>query len=236
MRKLVFILVCCVHFTAVSQDVITTKTGESIRAKIIEVSDENVLYKRYNDQQGATFILKTEIIKRIAWENGDVDEYKEVVSEQELPILKESSVLPYISRKHGSFYLDNGQVYDEEQLRQFLVEKNLNHVWTRYASGKNLFTAGWAVIGGGAALYSVGIFTIFSNHGFNDDMGLPFMFIGGAALYAGIPLAIVGTVRKSRAINEYNAMYSGRPRNQYSQNISIKAGYTGNGLGFVLNF
>ena len=237
MRKLMFILVCCIHFTAFSQDVITTKSGEIIQAKIIEVTDDNISYKKYHDQQGATFILKTEKIRTIIWENGDVDTYKEVAVEQVVPTVKESNALPYINRKFGSFYLDNGQVYETEQFKRFLIENNLSHIWTKFSSGKNLQIAGWGVIGGSVTLGIIGgVIMNYTDWGTALFIGLPISIIGGMLIYAGIPMAIVGTVRKHRAINEYNAIYANRPRTQYSQNITFKAGVTDNGLGFMLKF
>jgi hypothetical protein len=239
MHKLVFILVCCIHYTAISQDVITTKSGESIQAKIIEVSDENVSYKKYHDQQGATFILKTEKIKSIAWENGDVDEYKEVAQEQAttaVNAVNENNVLPYINKKFGAFHLDNGQVYDREQFQQFLIDKNLSHIWTKYSSGNNLLIAGWAVIGGGVMLGISGMMMMDGDILSSLFIGLPMSIMGVIAYYVGIPMAIVGAVRKNRAINDYNTIYAGRPHNQYSQHISIKAGCIGNGVGFSLHF
>ena len=237
MRKLIVILVCCVNFTAFSQDVITTKSGEIIQAKIIEVTENDILYKRYHDQQGATFILKTEKIKTISWENGMVDEYREVVAGQAVSTVQASNVLPYINKKIGGFHLDNGQIYDVEQFKQFLIEKNLSHIWMKYLSGKNLQIAGWGLIGGSVAMGAFGLALMNGGDGFAAlFIGLPITIIGALLIYAGVPMAIVGTVRKHRAINDYNFIYAGKPYPQYSQNITIKAGCVGNGLGFVLNF
>ena len=245
MHKILVFLVSGVSFTAFSQDVITTKSGESIKTKIIEVTEETVSYKKYNDQQGATFVLKKDKIKTIEWENGDVDEYKDVALQQEIPPVKENDSLPYIDKKMGSFYLENGQVYDEEKLKNFLIEKNLTHIWTKYSSGKNLLIAGWGMIAGSVVFESIGMALLFGNlgnYGIIDALfirlpiGFSFTIIGSALMYAGIPMAIVGTVRKCNAINDYNSIYAGRPRMQYSQNITLKVGCVGNGLGFSLHF
>jgi hypothetical protein len=223
-------------FTAFSQDVIITKSNESIKAKIIEVTEETVSYKKYHDPEGATFILKKEKIQTIAWENGVLDEYKEEAKAQAVPAVKGTDVLPYINKKMGDFHLDNGQVYDVEQFKQFLIEKNLSHIWTKYSSGKNLLIAGWGVIGGGVLLGTVGL-VLMDNYGLGAlFIGFPIFIIGVVAIYAGVPIAIVGTVRKSRAINDYNAMSSGRPHPQYSPNITYKIGCVSNGIGFSLNF
>ena len=225
-----------------SQDVIVTKTGEQIRAKIIEITDENVMYKNYNNQEDATFIIKTDTIKIILWENGDVDDYdKKPHKEDEINNNNteiKGDLLPYIDKQKKIFYLDNGQVYNEKQLERFLMEKNLSHVWTRYSSGKKLQIAGWGMIGGGVVFEMVWVLSLTTDW-FWDRMryiGIPSVILAAVGIYAGIPMAIVGTVRKNRAVLNYNAEYARKPCPQYSQNITFKAGIIGNGFGFSLNF
>jgi len=235
MRKLIFILAGSVGFTAFSQDVIVTKSSEQIRAKIIEVTDDAVSYKKYHDQEGATFVLKKDKIKIISWENGDVDVYEEVVSEQNVPSVVESDILPYITRKFGSFHLDNGTVYDRDQFQQFLVEKNLSTIWTQYSSGSTLLATGWGLIAGGTVIEILGLSIVRDGLG-GFLIGLPICIVGGVVGIVGIPLAISGSTKKNNAIYDYNTIYAGKPRTQYSQNLTFKAGLTGNGLGFTLNF
>jgi len=242
MKKIIFTTAILLNgITIFSQDIIVTKTNEQIRAKIIEVTDENVSYKKYHDQEGATFVIKTDKIKTISWENGDVDVYvyEKTISEQNLP-LKGDDNLPYITRKSGSFYLDNGTVYDRTQFKQFLMEKNLSSIWAKYSSGQNLLIAGWILIGAGVGMQAIG-FSFTNNDGISGIfdalfVGIPLIFIGGLVTTAGIPIAIVGTIRKSNAINDYNDYYAGKPRSQYSQNVTFKAGFLGNGFGVSINF
>ena len=252
--KKVLLIAMTVFFakTSFSQDVIITKTGESIRTKIIEVTDETISYKKYNDQEGATFILKRDKIKVISWENGNVDDYeKENIKEEKvLPTqnVKEdvslgevSNNLPFImNRKGRTFYMDNGQIYDEIQFKQFLMEKNLGGIWIKYSNGKKLMNTGLILIGGGVFLEIVGLVVTVNgamNGSYGQYMaGSVFCALGGLAEIAGIPIAIVGGVRRNRSISDYNTIYGGKPRPQYSQNITLKAGSTGKGLGFTLNF
>ena len=238
------ICIIAILFSAVngfSQDVIVTKTGEQIRAKIIEVTEDNISYKKYHDQEGATFILKKDNIKIISWENGDVDDYEKKSSVEETvknnaDTVKSEEILPFIDAQAGGFYL-NGTSYSEKQLKQFLIEKNLSHIWTKYSSGKNLQIAGLGVLGGGVLLGFSGLALMNGGHVLDAlFIGLPFSIIGCLLIDAGIPMAIVGAVRKNRAITDYNSFYGGKSRSQYSQNVTFKAGVVGNGIGFSLNF
>jgi len=236
MRKLILVLAGSVGFTAFSQDVIVTKSSEQIRAKIIEVTDDAVSYKKYHDQEGATFVLKKDKIKIISWENGNVDEYEQNPPTEEISPVKEGNNLPFIKKRGSTFYLDNGEVYSAEQLKDFLIGNNLTPTWLRYEKGSNLLLTGWALIGVGATMYAVGLMSM-SNQNFDNI--LPSVLLGcggGLAVYVGMPIAIVGSVKRNRTINEYNSIYGGRPSPQYSQDVTFKAGLTGNGLGFTLNF
>jgi hypothetical protein len=247
MKKIIVIAIAvfCIK-SGFSQDVIITKAGESIRAKILEVTDETVSYKKYNDQEGATFVLKIGKIKIISWENGDVDDYEKVSKvlpqQQENPSLGQvEDNLPYITNRKGkTFYLDNGQVYNEVQFKQFLLERNLGSVWLQYSNNKNLMHAGVIMICGGVFFEIIGLVigvnSLYYGTWNQYITGMTFFYLGGAATIAGIPIAIIGGIRRNRSIQDYNALYGGKPRSQYSQNITLKAGHTGKGLGFTLNF
>jgi len=60
-----------------SQDVITKKSGEDIKAKILEVSQDEVKYKKFDNLTGPTFsIMKSEILM-IRYENGTKDVFND---------------------------------------------------------------------------------------------------------------------------------------------------------------
>lgn len=62
-------------FPCVGQDIISTKSSGEIKAKVLEINDETIKYKKYDYQDGPTFTLqKSEIIK-ITYQNGSVDEF-----------------------------------------------------------------------------------------------------------------------------------------------------------------
>lgn len=67
-------LVCQLSF---AKDVIVTKQSEKIDAKIVEVSDEEVRYKKIGNLNGPTFVIKTKEISTVVYENGDIQTFKE---------------------------------------------------------------------------------------------------------------------------------------------------------------
>ena len=69
------------HILAFSQDIITKKSGETIKAKVLEVTTDEVKYKKFENQNGPIYsVLKTEIVL-ISYENGTKDIFSEKMEE-----------------------------------------------------------------------------------------------------------------------------------------------------------
>lgn len=60
---------------AAAQDIIRTKDGRSIEAKILQVDDSSISYKRYSNQNGPTFTIPISQIESVKYQNGDNDVY-----------------------------------------------------------------------------------------------------------------------------------------------------------------
>lgn len=75
-----------------AQDVIVKRNGEELQCKILEVSKNEVKYKRWTNQDGPAFAEKKSDIFMIKYENGE----KEVVA-YESPVLAVPSVTPSLS-------------------------------------------------------------------------------------------------------------------------------------------
>lgn len=79
MKKLIFSAVATIFIFAncLSQDVITKKTSEDIKAKVLEVTATEIKYKKFENQDGPTFtLLKAEVLI-IRYENGSKDVFNE---------------------------------------------------------------------------------------------------------------------------------------------------------------
>lgn len=63
-----------------AQDLITKKTGEDIQAKITEVNQTEIKYKRFDNLDGPVFTLSKADILMIRYENGTKDIYSEQTS------------------------------------------------------------------------------------------------------------------------------------------------------------
>lgn len=62
---------------ACAQDIITTKDGSDIQARILEVTNSEVKYKRFSNLEGPTFTISKSDILIIRYENGENEVFKE---------------------------------------------------------------------------------------------------------------------------------------------------------------
>jgi hypothetical protein len=75
MKKLMCLLFIAISFSTISfsQDLITKKNGEEIKAKILEVTQSEIKYKNFDQQSGPLFTIQKSEIFMIRYENGTKD-------------------------------------------------------------------------------------------------------------------------------------------------------------------
>ena len=90
MKKVIlFVLSVLIAQTLVAQDIIVTRKSERIDAKIIRISETEVEYKKYNNQEGPVFVIPCEKIASVIFANGDVQTFDKTTVSNESNI-KES--------------------------------------------------------------------------------------------------------------------------------------------------
>lgn len=72
-------------YSANAQDIIRTKAGKEIAAKVLEISDEEVSYKMYDNQEGPTFRMAADKLYKIIFENGSEYAFVEEKFSHNLP-------------------------------------------------------------------------------------------------------------------------------------------------------
>ena len=85
MKRILFVILTLGLFTTsiFSQDIITKKSGEDISAKISEVTQTEIKYKKFDNLEGPIFtILKSEVLM-IRYANGTKDIFKEEIQQQQ---------------------------------------------------------------------------------------------------------------------------------------------------------
>ena len=85
LRKTLFVITAalCFSITLYSQDIITMKNGDEIKAKIVEVSISEVKYKKFDNLQGTTYTVDKSNIFRIKYEDGSKDVFNKTSSQSQ---------------------------------------------------------------------------------------------------------------------------------------------------------
>ena len=65
----------CGVFTAAAQDLIVKTDSTKIEAKVVEITPENVRYKRFSNPEGPTYVLPVIEIHYIRYANGEMEYY-----------------------------------------------------------------------------------------------------------------------------------------------------------------
>ena len=172
-----------------AQDVITKKDGTDISAKVLEISDSAIKYKKFDNQEGPTYVISTSDILLIRYENGEKDIFNKEEPKQE------SAVSRYSYSSNG---VDSGNttasVVPGMKYREY---KNLYKTRNYVPSKTDPYSRGWA---GVASLFIPGL-----GQGIDGEWGRGFAFIG-----ANIGLYLVSltdvTVYEDGKV-EYGEMY-----------------------------
>jgi hypothetical protein len=76
-RILMFLAVCLFPVLVSAQDVITLKSGDEIQAKVTEVGQTEVKYKRFDNPDGPTYTVNKSDIFMVKYQNGQKDVFKD---------------------------------------------------------------------------------------------------------------------------------------------------------------
>ena len=76
-KVLMFLIVCLFPLLAVAQDVITLKNGDEIQAKVTEVGQTEVKYKRFDNPDGPTYNINKSDVFMVKYQNGLKDVFKD---------------------------------------------------------------------------------------------------------------------------------------------------------------
>ena len=167
MKRLLFVLAfVCAAQMLVAQDVIVTRQAERIDAKVMEVSESEVKYKKTSNPDGPMFVLSTEKIASILYANGEVQVFEQQPKaepvEKQQPVSDRKINKGVVLFREGRYIVDNraGSIYEPENLRELLGDDAYNNyldAQTSYGSGSALLTVGWIGTICGAAMIVIGI-------------------------------------------------------------------------------
>ena len=162
-----------------SQDIITTKTGEDILAKILEISMTEIKYKKYDNQDGPLFTLLKSDVLMIRYENGSKDIFTDDTK-------TEAVTPPAKLSPHPSVTTGDDKLFNAGKVEKYRKLKNTGATLT--VVGGVLFVVGVSMLLNSTTTYYNGQTSSSSNAG----TGAIAYVLGVAGLGTGIPLWIVG--------------------------------------------
>lgn len=78
-----FAALCVVFSIAHSQDKIYRNNGKIVEAKILEIGSDEIKYKEFRNPDGPIYILETDRIKKVVFENGKVQKFGDTYKDAE---------------------------------------------------------------------------------------------------------------------------------------------------------
>lgn len=250
-RSLVLSVICLFMSIAVhAQDIVVTIDSKSIKTKVLEINDQEIRYKDFENLEGPTYVMKRTEIHMIVYQNGKVENFEPLLYNQ-----NENYDNTYYDNQNttDSSYTDPYfrilsydqlmSLYDEDKL-SYLSTLNETAIYDKFNLGQNLSrngsdlrSAGLFFSSFGGVLYLLGKFA-FGDH---TPEGAIFTNVGGASFSAGqafiiisIPFSAVGGAFKHSAENMYRDFTSGKSYTTIQPQLNF--GLTQNGVGLSLKF
>jgi hypothetical protein len=253
---LIFVLLSGAFFCANAQNIITTKGGEEIRAKVIEKSTDVIRYQLYEAQSEQFYVLNKSEVKMIKYESGRTETFdsETTAATSTTPATAVAKPATYsakpatVSAKPATASTVRVTTPTEKSEMATLpldwkiqMQRNAPDLYRNYVKKTNLknFGIGFAI--GGAIAIVVGAATgekktTASASGVQVQVG----GTGGAVAAAGIACVISGTVMavigksKSKAIKQqYAERYGNTTFHKKSPLQSPHLEIRANGLAFV---
>lgn len=142
-----------------AQDVIVTKDGSTVLAKVLKITKTEVTYKKHSNLQGPDYTMSVSDIVSINYENGTKETFNPVVSQTEV-------------QSSTDIFTTVVKINDLELLRSY---KNVSDMQGKIKKRRMI---GW--IGGGALVAAAGAYLISVEY--PDDNLIPICCLGGAGV------------------------------------------------------
>ena len=211
---------------SMAQDIIHTYDSAPIKAKVLEIGDDYMYYKTWDNPDGPLYNMSLSRVLKIVFENGTTKTF--------------APISPYISPGPYGAYgrISRGQIADYIGYSLYgseYMKASNQYTWGIYLTGAGV--AGLVVtIAAHIAYAEMNDFT--SQHGMHSsgsDIGVAAGYIGSVAcLGAGIPLWVKGSKGIRKIADDYNNTYVNPDRNSSAPNLSL--GATRSGVGLAFNF
>ena len=74
-NQIVLTMLSLAALNVAAQDVVVKKDGSTILAKVLEVNQDNIKYKKFSNQNGPTYTINLSDVMSVNYENGEKEDY-----------------------------------------------------------------------------------------------------------------------------------------------------------------
>lgn len=232
----VLMMALCV--SSYAQDIIHTFDGKSIEAKILEISDDDILYKTFDNQEGPDYRMSVTRVSKIVFANGTEKVFAPANIFSTSPLISEYSSPCYygiygpIEYRHGHYY-DRRGIIREARMRDYL---GVSLYGSDYLKAKDRLTGGILLTSAGGGCLIMAAIGLIALNSAPDGMEGPAQLFAlstgiasAACLGVGIPLWVKGNKQMNAMADDYNQRFGAGKAN-------LSLGSAPSGLGLTLNF
>lgn len=186
MKQLLVLLFFLCSTCAFAQDVIVKKDGSTILSRVLEVNQNEVKYKKFNNLDGPTYSISKSELQSINYKNGAKDTFS-------APIREENRYLPNNQN-------DGSQRMNDKAL--LAIDYSSNHK-DPYKKAKTLRTIGWI---GAIPFVGMAVYCFQNSHSGTTGAGIGFLAAG--AVWTSSFLLVGNHIeRKADSMIQYSSIY-----------------------------
>ena len=249
-KLLLFIILFCVSLTIMAQDVIVKKDGSTILSKVLEISETEIKYKKWSNQDGPTYTIHQSEILSINYQNGEIDSFYDenslshgnMVSALDLPTYVKGE-LKHVRR--NILALDD-KVLSDDEAKQLLGTK----AYEDFLKGVKVGRIGDGITLPGALSFVGGLCLLVLPVALSEDSGMDVndlsaigmsgiicFGVGGALIISGSIVSGTGKRMIRNVVEEYNRNNNKAFSLNLSPSVMSTKGFGQNdfGLGMTLS-
>lgn len=220
--------------SAIAQDTIIFNDGSVERTKILEINDNEVKYKKWDNLDGPLYSANKSTITTINYQNGTSEKFfqQKQIEQQQFATTPD---LEYDRNSPSHLRLGDTYLTEEEAIKLLYYngESIYEDTWVgankQRRSGKTMIATGLVLFIGGCI--SAGV-DLALGDGIIASIFLPVGEIGLTCFIGGIVLNSIGKKRMTWTLNTYN----NHIKNSNNKTTSLLFGAMNNGIGLQLKF
>lgn len=218
-----------------AQDFLITIDSIALKTRILEINENEVKYKDYENLDGPIYTMNKSKIDKIVYQNGKVEFYRPqpMINTKITPNLS-PNLIPFEELMKMNDYKKEAYFSTISSINIYEKFKRGNQLTIK---GRKLLESGVLITVGGGVFFTVGIIIM----SYENIEGLYIYLLGSAALTVGqvltivsIPFSAIGGGLKRSAENQYRDFFTGRTYTTYQPQLNF--GLTHNGIGLSLRF